>query len=206
MITSTPTFGEDLADIDAVEPDALALLGRWLPANEGELRPLMTLSTIGLDGYPAARNVLLSKFDGSHLHFNTDASSRKVAELRVNPRVAVTLVWPEIGRQVVVQGDAAEVPPADAAEVFAARSRYLQLLAWANDPETAQLPLAERRARWAEFGRTHPEGTLSAPEWWTGFRVTPVRMLFWRGDPDGPSTRTEYVRAGDAWTISRLPG
>lgn len=206
MITASTTFGEDLADPDRVEPDALALLARWLPENEGELRPLMTLSSIGVDGYPAARSVLLSRFDGQCLHFHTDAGSRKAAELAADPRVALTLAWPEVGRQLVVQGDASPVPAEDAAEVYAARSRYLQLLAWANDAGTARLPLAERRARWSALQAAHPEGTLSPPPSWIGYRVTPRRILFWRGDPEGPSNRTEYLRNGTGWTVSRLPG
>ncbi|QKS22227.1 pyridoxamine 5'-phosphate oxidase family protein, partial [Curtobacterium sp. Csp1] len=67
----------------------------------------MTLSTVGLDGYPDARTVLLSRFDGERLHFHTDARSRKAAELAALARAAVTLVWPEVARQLVVVGDVA---------------------------------------------------------------------------------------------------
>jgi pyridoxamine 5'-phosphate oxidase len=206
VITSSTAFGRDIENVDRDVPDPLALLALWLPAAETELRPLMTLSTIGLDGYPDARSVLLSSFDGEALLFHTDGRSRKVEELAADPRVALTLVWPDAGRQVVVQGDAAPVDPAAASAAFADRSRYLQLLAWINDPLTATLPRRERRARWDGFAAEHPEGSLTAPPSWVGYRVTPVRLTFWRGDTDGPSNRSEYRRHDDGWTVTRLPG
>jgi pyridoxamine 5'-phosphate oxidase len=206
VITSSPTFGRDRDDVDQVDDEPLGLLGLWLPHAEDELRPLMTLTTVGADGYPDARNVLLSDFDGRALFFHTDARSRKAAELAADPRVALAFVWPDAGRQVVVQGDASPVGTAEAAAAFAARSRYLQLLAWANDTEAATLPRSQRRERWAQFGAEHPDGSLAAPPTWTGYRVDPVRVTFWRGDADGPSNRVEYRRDGDGWTVTRLPG
>ena len=91
-ITSTQIFGEDQPNPDETLPDPLHLLGRWLPENTDELRPLMTVSTIDADGYPDSRNVLLSEFDGEALYFHTDARSRKAGELAANPRVSLTLV------------------------------------------------------------------------------------------------------------------
>lgn len=206
MITSTPAFGRDVDDIDAVMPDPLGLLALWLPRPESDLRPLMTLTTIGEDGYPNARSVLLSAYDGACLYFHTDTRSRKAAELRANPKVSAVIVWPEIGRQVTVRGDAERTSPEHAASVFAARSRYLQLLAWTNDADLAQLPLPERRARWSEFGGLHPEGTLEPPPTWAGYQLSPTHLIFWRGDQEGPSNRVEYRREGGGWSFAKLPG
>ncbi|WP_158866284.1 pyridoxine/pyridoxamine 5'-phosphate oxidase [Leifsonia sp. AG29] len=206
MITSSTAFGQDKDDIDEVDPEPLGLLGRWLPPSASELRPLMTVSTLGLDGFPDARNVLLSAYDGTSLSFHTDSRSRKARELAADPRVALTLVWPDAGRQVVVQGYAVQADAAASEAAFAERSRYLQLLAWANDAPTAALPRQARRERWERFGADHPDGALSAPPTWVGYRVTPIRVTFWRGDTDGPSNRIEYRRRGDGWTVSHLPG
>lgn len=205
-ITSTPTFGEDQPNPDETLPDPLPLLGRWLPENTDALRPLMTLSTISADGYPDSRNVLLSEFDGAALCFHTDARSRKASELAANPRVSLTFVWAELGRQLTVVGDAERASAEEAAAVFAASSRYLQLLAWSNTAELAVRSVAARREAWAAFAAEHPDGTLDAPPTWVGFRVTPRRITFWRGDLDGPSNRVEYTRAGDDWIVERLPG
>ncbi|MFS2031626.1 pyridoxamine 5'-phosphate oxidase family protein [Curtobacterium sp. CT11-45] len=87
-----------------VPTDPLALAASWLPAAADAPGPTMTLSTVGLDGYPDARTVLLSLFDGERLHFHTDSRSRKAAELAAVPRAAVTLHWPEAARQLVVVG------------------------------------------------------------------------------------------------------
>jgi pyridoxamine 5'-phosphate oxidase len=206
VITSSDTFGADRADGDEDPADPLALLIGWLPANDAELRPLMTLSTIGLDGYPAARNVLVSRIDADGIYIHTDSRSGKAAELAAVPRACGTLVWPEIGRQVVVVGDVAPTSPTEAHAAFAARSRYLQLLAWANTAELAAEPLAQRRAVWQAFAAAHPDGTLSPPPTWCGFRLRPHRITFWRGDAEGPSNRAEYRVAASGWMVARLPG
>ena len=207
MITATPTFGRDIPDPDVDTPYPLALLGLWLPASTAELKPLMTLATADPDGTPDVRNVLLSEFDGEHLYFHTDARSRKVAVLDANPRVALSMVWVEIGRQVTIQGTVDRASETEARAAYSNRSRYLQLLAWRNDLATAQLTSPARRAEWAAFAAEHPEGTLEAPANWLGFRVRPTRLTFWRGDPEGPSTRTEYRWNEDgSWTVSRLAG
>lgn len=206
IITSTQTFGTDQPDPDETLADPVELLGRWFPANTDELRPLMTLATIGADGYPHTRNVLLSEFDGEALYFHTDARSRKAGELAANPRVSLAFAWVDLGRQLTVVGDAERASTAEADAAYRARSRYLQLLAWSNSPELAGLGTAERRRAWAAFAGAHPEGTLAAPPTWIGFRVVPRRITFWRGDADGPSNRVEYTRTRDGWTAERLPG
>ena len=81
-----------------VASDPLALAATWLPAAGSGRTPTMTLATIGLDGYPSARTVLLSAFDGERLHFHTDTRSRKAAELAAVPRASVTIHWPDAAR------------------------------------------------------------------------------------------------------------
>lgn len=206
IITSANRFGADVADPDFPVDDPMALLGLWLPENEDELRPLMTLSTLGLDGYPDSRHLLLSAFDGEALYFHTSTKSRKVAEIDADPRVGLALVWVEIGRQLTVAGDAVLLTGEEAAIAYRARSRYLQLLAWVSSDEVAALPRDERLARWNDFAAAHPEEPLEAPETWTGYKVIPRRLTFWRGDAEGPSTRVEYTRTGDGWTVERIAG
>jgi pyridoxamine 5'-phosphate oxidase len=165
----------------------------------------MTLSTIGLDGYPSARTVLLSAFDGARLHFHTDARSRKAAELAAVPRATVTIVQPTASRQLVVTGDVEPVTPEEAEAAYAARSRYLQVLAWLNDHELAGQPEAQRRERWAAFERANADA-LTPPAEWRGYALTPIRMLFWQGDGDGPSNRLAYERTDDGWSLQHWPG
>jgi len=204
MITAGTTFGSDVDDVDALVDDPLALLVRWLPPHDSELRPLSALSTIGRDGIPSLRHVLVSDRDATGLYFHTDAASEKVAELAVNPVAAMSVAWPEIGRQLVARGIVERVSDAEAEAVYRQRSRYLQLLAWLNTHENAQLPADARRHLWAEFDESHP--VLDPPERWVGFRLRPVTLTFWRGDPLGQSTRQQYTLADGRWSGRILAG
>ncbi|WP_222122104.1 pyridoxal 5'-phosphate synthase [Curtobacterium sp. 9128] len=213
MTTVLPGSGRAAANDGGAAPsegraapsDPLALAASWLPDTGAPVT--MTLSTIGLDGWPSARTVLLSRFDGERLHFHTDARSRKAAEVAALPRATVTITWPEAARQLVVTGDVARVTDQEARDAYAARTRYLQVLAWVNDHPLAAADEDSRRAAWAAFAAEHPEPVLEPPDTWVGFAITPRRMLFWRGASDAPSNRAVYERAADGtWTTERWPG
>lgn len=198
--------GRAAEDSDAAAPaDPLVLAAAWLPGVDAGPGLTMTLSTVGLDGYPSARTVLLSRFDGERLHFHTDSRSRKAAELAALPRAAVTVVWPEAARQLVVVGDVAPVTADETRAAYAARTRYLQVLAWVNDLEAAADTASRRRELWAAFERDRPE--LEPPDTWAGFALTPRRMLFWRGATDAASNRLVYERCPDgSWSRESWPG
>lgn len=196
-------FGSDV-DVDAAVADPPALLGSWLASANTPAHPLGTLSTIGLDGYPNARHLLASRYDGERIHFHTDTRSRKAAELAADPRATLAFVWPDAGRQVVVTGDVAPVSAREREEAYAERSRYLQLLAWLNDDALAALPSDQRRAAWAAYDAVHP--TLTPPETWAGYALTPRRIVFWRGEADGPSNRVLCTREATGWRTERRAG
>ena len=179
-------------------------LVEWLPANTEPERPQMTLSTVSTTGGADARTVLLSEFDEHGFYFHTDARSRKVADIAEHPLVALTLLWPDSTRQLVVQGTAEIAPESELAAAYRARSPYLKQLAWQNDAEYAQLPLEERRARWAEF--TDDPRSLLQPETWIGFLVRPTRLTFWSTIPDAASRREEFTFVDGDWETSYLPG
>lgn len=205
---SVLTAGDaDPAGAGSTFPDPFALAARWLPEPDSGVTPLMTLSTIGLDGYPAARTVLLSRFDGRRVHFHTDRTSTKAAELTTTPRAAVTIVWPEQARQLVLTGDVTIVTDQEARLAYAARPQYLQVLAWLNDHDLAALGPDERRSRWSSFVDEHGDDELEPPPGWVGYAIEPVRIAFWSGATDAPSNRLLYERAGDGrWTVRRRAG
>lgn len=179
----------------------LPLLNEWLPANDNPERPQMVLSTVSASGVPDARTVLLTEFDDLGLYFHTDSRSRKVADIRANPAVALTFLWPGFTRQLVVQGIAEVAPAAELTAAFAARSSYLKQLAWQNSLEFAQLDLDARRSQWGSF--TIP---AHAPTTWIGFLVRPVRLTFWAGDPGTASRREELSLVDGTWVTSYLAG
>ncbi|PPF84515.1 pyridoxine 5'-phosphate oxidase [Subtercola sp. Z020] len=189
-----------------MEPFA-AELAEWLPPNDAVARPLVALATLGLDGYPDVRHVLLSEFDATGFFFHTDARSRKVAELAAAPRASFTIAWPELGRQLTVVGDTSEADDAELSRVYDGRSPYLQVLAHLNDASFAAQALDARLSGWATFTAAHPTGTLTPPATWTGIHLRPRRVTFWHGRPDTASQRTEYTREADgSWSLATLPG
>jgi pyridoxamine 5'-phosphate oxidase len=193
----------DPVHADQPPTDPLELAASWLPADH-EDRALMTLATIDADGYPRARTVMLSVFDGERFHFHTDVASRKVHDLSVNPRVALTLLWPGFSHQLVVQGTATVADEEELAAAYAARSPYLRQLAWLNTAAFAQQTRERRERRWAAFAAANPEP--AQPTGWIGYAVKPFRMLFWSSHPAAASRRLEYVRTADGWTCTPLPG
>jgi pyridoxamine 5'-phosphate oxidase len=164
----------------------------------------MALATYGRDEYPRVRHVLLSEADDSSVYFHTDSRSSKAAELCERPHAAIALAWPSVGRQIVAHGDVRGAPDDELRQAYSKRTRYLQLLAWLNDGETAVLSAQERRRRWVEFDAAHE--VLAPPTTWTGFAVELREITFWRADPEGPSQRTRFSRNGDSWTSEVLPG
>ncbi|MHB1171439.1 MAG: pyridoxamine 5'-phosphate oxidase family protein [Lacisediminihabitans sp.] len=181
------------------------LLREWLPANDDPDRPQITLSTVTPAGEAGARTVLLSEYDEHGFYFHTDALSRKVEHITVNPAVALTFLWPNFTQQLVVQGRASVAPAEEIAAAFRGRSPYLQQLAWQNSREFAQLPLEERRVRWAAFLDEHESG-FDQPDGWIGFLVQPTRLTFWGSNPDAASRRAEYAATPHGWELSYLPG
>ena len=177
------------------------LLNEWLPDNEQLERPQMILSTVSPDGGPDARTVLLTEFDDEGLYFHTDSRSRKVAELAANPAVALTFLWPNFTRQLVVRGLASVAPQAEQERAFSRRSPYLKQLAWQNSPEFAQLPLPDRVAQWSSF-----DVPDQPPATWIGFVVRPSRLTFWQSSPETASRRDEYTLVDGEWVLGHLPG
>jgi pyridoxamine 5'-phosphate oxidase len=213
VINPPEMFGGDV-DVDASVQDPLGLLDRWLASVGGGVdapagtdflsTPLMALATVDAEGYPRVRHVLLSAYDHGRLHFHTDQRSAKAAQLEANPRAGATIVWPENARQLSVSGNVVRESPEESARVYTRRSRYLQVLAWVNDPGLTELGEAERRRRWADFAAAHPK--LDPPPTWAGFVLVPEIITFWRGAPEGPSQRLACRRTHDGWVTERLPG
>lgn len=206
MITARNDFGQDIENYDQPYADPIELLMMWLPPHIDEFRPLMSLATIDEQGYPDLRHVLLSNYDTRGITFHIDHDSRKAKQLKHSPKAAATLVWPDLGKQLIIQGNVEVTSQEDANAVFLKRSRYLQLLAWINKKEIAQKTKDERRQIWQAFAQEHAEGTLTAPPWWTSYRIKPIRITFWRGQPDGPSQRHDYHLVEGQWQVKVIPG
>jgi pyridoxamine 5'-phosphate oxidase len=167
---------------------------------------LMTLATVGPDGYPRTRNVMVSRVDAGNVLFHTDSRSDKARHLAGDPRVSLTILAADRSRQVTVIGDAVRSDPAEEAQAYADRNRYLQLLARLNDHHLARQPEAVRHRRWADYAAAHPDLTDDPPATWVGYAVKPREYLFWTADSEGPSQRLRFTRDGDGWRTAVIPG
>jgi pyridoxamine 5'-phosphate oxidase len=190
----------DLAD----EP--LEQFRRWFADAQaaGAFEPeAIALATATPDGAPSVRMVLNKGFDERGFAFFTNYASRKAGELDANPRAALLFHWPELGRQVRLEGPVERVSRAETAEYVQTRSRASRLSALAS-PQSR--PVASRdwlERRVAELGAEHP-GELPVSEGWGGYRLAPAAWEFWQHRPDRLHDRFRYLPAGGGWTIERL--
>lgn len=195
------------APLSATNP--FVLLSEWLAvARRTEIGDAnaMTLATIGADGGPDARIVLLKGHDEHGLVFYTNYESRKGDELAADPRAALVFHWKSLQRQVRVEGRVELVTPEEADIYFASRPRISRLGAWASDQSR---PLADRQIleqRLAEAEARFPGDDVPRPPHWSGYRVVPHHFEFWREMPYRLHDRLVFSRDGrqEPWETSRL--
>lgn len=164
----------------------------------------MTLATVGENGRPSARMMLLKGWTAPVFTFYTNYQSRKGGELENNKAVALVLHWSELQRQVRVEGFVEKLTAEESVKYFHSRLRGSQLGAWSS-PQSRVIPNREKlQADYAETERKYAGGEVPLPPFWGGFRVNPDRIEFWQGRAFRLHDRLVYVRDGDRWRIERL--
>lgn len=164
----------------------------------------MTVATVGADGAPSARMVLLKGVDTRGFSFFTNYDSDKGEQLRENPRAALVFPWHVMGRQVRVTGPVERVSVEESDEYFASRAAPSRISAWASPQsgviagrDVLERKVAELAARW-------PGDDVPRPPFWGGFRVVPVTIEFWTHRDDRLHDRERYTRDGDSWRVECL--
>jgi pyridoxamine 5'-phosphate oxidase len=166
----------------------------------------MVLATVGSNGRPSQRTVLLKYFDQKGFVFFTNFESRKAMEIAGNAQVSLLFVWLELERQVMINGVAGKISVAESAKYFMSRPKESQMAAWVSSqshPLTSKQILMQK---FQEMKTKIGEGKVPLPSFWGGYRIEPVEIEFWQGGQNRLHDRFLYTKDSDAgnWNINRL--
>lgn len=164
----------------------------------------MTISTIGTDGFPKGRVVLLKKYDEYGFYFYTNFNSEKGKAIAKNNKVSLSFFWPNMERQILIKGTAEKTSEADSTNYFHSRPKGSQL----GTAVSQQSNVIESRKvlenNLTELEKEYENKEVPKPEDWGGFLIKPISIEFWQGRPNRLHDRIRYTLNDDEWVIERL--
>ncbi|MBC7571139.1 MAG: pyridoxamine 5'-phosphate oxidase [Spirosoma sp.] len=196
--------GLDLTD---VLPDPMAQFRRWFDAALGAGVPepnAMHLSTVNADGRPDGRIVLIKDVSDAGFVFYTNYESRKGQELLGQPFAALTFFWPELERQIRIEGRVEKVSDAESDAYYASRPRGSQIGAWVSQQSRIITNRAVLETRQRDLEAQFADQSVPRPPYWGGFRLVPDALEFWQGRPSRLHDRIHYRREENSWVLERL--
>jgi pyridoxamine 5'-phosphate oxidase len=205
MSVLPPNTTEDRKGVSA--PDPIALFQEWFreaETHEAHDPTAVALATVDPDGTPSVRMVLFKDVSPEGFMFFTNLESRKACALRTEPRAAMCIYWHKLDRQVRVEGRVKPVSDEVADAYFATRDRTSQIGAWASDQSQPLASMLELEKRFARYSIKFALRKVPRPPFWSGFRLVPETIEFWRRRPFRLHERVVYHLEGGAWRTERL--
>ncbi len=191
-----------------IPEDPYALFEQWFKEVEdygGVEEPnAMNLMTIGVDGYPKSRIVLLKSYNTKGFVCFTNYNSEKGIAISHNNKVGLSFFWPNLERQVIIKGIAEKVSEQDSMAYYQSRPRGSQLGAWASDQSSVIASRSTLEERLQQLETKYEGKEIPKPPHWGGYCVAPVSIEFWQGRPNRLHDRILYESIAGAWNRSRL--
>lgn len=201
-------YSKAALDVSSVAQDPIRQFTKWFDEAITAKVPepnAMNLATVNENGRPASRIVLLKGVENHKFVFYTNYQSRKGKELDNNPACSLTFFWPELERQIRIEGAASRIDEKRSEKYFHSRPRGSQVGAWAS-PQSSVISdrsLLEERAKQIE-AKYKDEEVLPKPNQWGGYEIDPLMIEFWQGRPSRLHDRILFTKDDGVWKINRL--
>jgi len=164
----------------------------------------MTVCTSTKEGKPSARIVLLRNFDENGFVFYTNYTSRKGVEVLENPNCALLFFWPELERQVRIEGVLQLQSETESDSYFNNRPRGSKLGAWVSEQSKIIQSRKVLDEKYSELSAKYPDDNIPRPSYWGGYILKPSSIEFWQGRPSRLHDRILFSLVNNAWEIERL--
>jgi pyridoxamine 5'-phosphate oxidase len=200
-------FAKETLDEKDVNKNPILQFGKWFKeAVDAKVNEpnAMTIATATTDGKPSARIVLLRNFDKNGFIFYTNYTSRKGTEIMANPNCAILFFWPELERQVRIEGILQKQTAKESDSYFQSRPHASKLGAWTS----AQSKIIPNRkvldAEYKKISKKYPDENIPRPPHWGGYVLKPISIEFWQGRHSRLHDRILYTFEKNNWKIERL--
>ncbi len=193
---------------EAISDNPMELFQKWfyeVEASEGiDETNAMTISTIGLDGFPKNRVVLLKKYTYEGFIFYSNYASEKGRAIVKNPNVCISFFWPNLERQIIIKGKAERIAENLSDGYFESRPDGSKLGAIVSEQSSVISSREVLEEKLAALEKAYEGKEIERPEWWGGYIVKPVSMEFWQGRANRLHDRIRYSLEDIDWKIERL--